>query len=149
MALKTGIIKWHGRKVFTLATKANVKAMHTAALLLERDIKIHFTLMGTGKEYKRGKKTHRASMPGQPPAIDLGHLRTSITGDVTVKAGNVIGKVGVDDDYIAAKAPVGTDIKYGLYLEVGTSKMAPRPYLRPALKRTKRKVDKIFRMANS
>jgi HK97 gp10 family phage protein len=147
--MKTGITKWYGKQVFTLATKENVKAMHTAALLLERDVKTHFTLQGSGREYKRGGITHRASTPGQPPAIDTGTLRASIMNDVSVKAGNVTGRVGVDEDYIAAKAPVGTDVNYGLYLEVGTSRMSPRPYLRPALKRTRRKVNEIFRKANS
>ncbi len=149
MALKTGITKWYGKQVFTLATKENVEAMGKAVLLLERDVKLHFTKLGTGKAIKRGKKTHRASVPSKPPAIDTGTLRASIMSDVTVVSGNVIGKVGPDVEYIAAKTPVGTDVQYGLYLELGTSKMAPRPYLRPALKRTRQKVNRIFRKANS
>lgn len=159
--MKTGITKWHGKRVFTLATKANVEAMHKAALLLQKDIKTHFT--GTKAGSVAREKARRAaggkmqiggisprSKPGQPPAVQLGNLLNSIQFDVTVVGGiNVIGKVGVDEEYLAAKTPVGTDVKYGLYLEVGTSKMAPRPYLQPALKRTRRKVNKIFRKANS
>ena len=185
--MKTGITKWYGKKVFTLATKANVEAMHTAALLLQKDIKTHFTGGGPGAvaaekarraaggKMRTGGKSP-ASRPGQPPAIQSGILRASIMTDVTVVGGvNVIGKVGPDVDYIAAKAPTGTDVNYGLYMEIGTvphtirvkkAKVlsdgstffgkqvshpgtAPRPFLRPALKRTRRKINQIFRKANS
>lgn len=146
-------IKWYGQKVFTLATAANVKAMHTAALLVERDVKMNFTLMGAGRQY--GK--HTASRPGEPPAIDTGTLRASIMSEVELSGLSVNGRVGPDIEHIAAKAPVGTDVNYGYYLELGTHKgkggtkkvlMAPRPFLVPALRRTRRKVVKIFKAAN-
>ena len=137
-------INWYGNRVFTLATETNVKAMHTAALLVEVDVKKNFTLQGQGRQY--GK--HRASRPGEPPAIDLGILRASIMSEVEEAGMNVEGRVGPDVEQIAAKAPVGTNVEYGYYLEVGTSKMAPRPYLVPALRRTRQKVVKIFKNAN-
>lgn len=137
-------INWYGNKVFTLANKANVEAMHKAALLVEADTKKNFTLQGQGRRY--GK--HIASRPGEPPAIDTGILRASITNEVELKGVGVEGRVGPDIEYIAAKAPVGTNVEYGYYLEIGTSKMAPRPFLRPALRRTRRKVVKIFKEAN-
>ncbi len=146
----TGITKWHGDRVFKLATKANVVAMEKAAALVENYVKTHFTLQGTGAASKRTKsgKKHRASAPGEPPAIDTGILRASMIHTVQKTALEVIGKVGTDIEHIAAKAPAGTDVNYGLYLELGTSKMAPRPYLRPALIATKKKVLNIFKKAN-
>ena len=143
-------IKWHGKKVFTLATKANVDAMVKAAGIIERDIKKSFTKQGTGRSYKRTKsgKRHYASLPGQPPAIDLGNLRASIMGEIEVKGVGVTGKVGPDVEMLAAKTDAGTDIEYGLYLEVGTKHMAARPYLRPALRRTKKEVKRVFVKAN-
>lgn len=137
-------IKWYGNKVFTLATEANVKAMQIAALFVEADVKKNFTLQGQGRQY--GK--HRASKPGEPPAIDLGILRASIMNEVELSGKSVDGRVGTDAEHIAANAPVGTDVNYGLYLETGTSKMAPRPFLVPALRRTRKKVVKIFKNAN-
>lgn len=145
---KTGITKWFGKQVFTLVTKANVAAMQKAAFVVEADVKTHFTLQGSGRKYTRRGIEHIASMKGQPPAIDTGILRSSIMSDVEVVGMNVIGKVGPDVELLAAKTPVGTDIKYGLYLEVGTVNMSPRPFLRPALKRTARKVKQIFKQAN-
>jgi HK97 gp10 family phage protein len=141
-------VKWFGNQVFTLATKVNVEAMKKAAFVVESYVKKHFTKAGMGRLSKRGKKYHRASTAGQPPAIDTGILRASIMSDVTTKALNVIGKVGPDVQHIAAKAPTGTDVNYGLYLELGTAKMAKRPFLRPALAMTNRKVKRIFQQAN-
>ena len=137
-------VKWFGNRVFTLATEANVQAMHKAALLVESDVKQNFTLQGQGRQY--GK--HTASRPGEPPAIDTGVLRASMMSEVVKSGTNVTGKVGPDVEHIAAKAPVGTNVEYGFYLEMGTSKMQPRPFLRPALHRTRKKVVKIFKEAN-
>lgn len=49
-------------------------------------------------------------------AVDTGRLRGSITH-------------AVDDD----SAIVGTDVEYGIYVEMGTYKMASRPFLRNAI----------------
>jgi HK97 gp10 family phage protein len=140
-------IDWYGNRVFTLATEANIAAMHKAAILVADDTKEHFTKQGSGRIY--GKRKHRASKPGEPPAIDTGTLRASIMSEVERHGSNVLGRVGPDVEKIAAKAPVGTNVNYGYYLEIGTSKMAPRPYLRPALIRTRKKVVRIFKEANS
>jgi HK97 gp10 family phage protein len=137
-------INWYGNRVFTLATDANVEAMKKAALLVESDVKKNFTLQGQGRQYGR----HIASRPGEPPAIDTGTLRASIMNEVEKSGMNVTGKVGPDIEKIAAKAPVGTNVEYGFYLELGTSKMEPRPFLRPALRRTRKQVVKIFKEAN-
>lgn len=77
---------------------------------------------GTGRVYVKRNPTrvHRASAPGQPPAIDLGHLRASVGHHIGVD------ELGMFGDW-------GTDLDYGLYLEAGTRHMAPRPWLRPSL----------------
>lgn len=60
------------------------------------------------------------SKPGEPPRKQTARLFKSIAAVVERGPGMV-------------SALVGTNVKYGRYLEYGTSKMAPRPYLRPAL----------------
>lgn len=60
-----------------------VHAQHRASLrvlgaALVRQIKLTLSLPGTGRLYKRGRKFHRASAPGHPPAVDRGLLRNSI-----------------------------------------------------------------------
>lgn len=70
----------------------------------------------TRAQKKRYGVNHKASAPGEAPATMLGDLRTSY-------------KFIVKDDY----AMVGSPLDYALSLEKGTSKMAPRPHLKPAL----------------
>jgi hypothetical protein len=41
-------------------------------------------------------------------------------------------------------ARVGTNIKYGLYLELGTRSMSARPWLRRALAERRAKIARIF-----
>jgi len=77
----------------------------------------------SGRTYKiKGKRKkareHRASAPGQPPAVDTGRLWSSITADFR-------------DDGLTGE--VGPTVFYGKYLELGTSRMAPRPFMEPAL----------------
>ena len=146
-----GITNWRGKQVFTLATEHNLIAMKKAALVVERDVKTHFTTDGTGRSSRRTKtgKRHFASLPGQPPAVDTGVLRASIMGQAKIEGIGITGKVGPDIDHIRAEAPAGTDVEYGYYLELGTKKMKARPYLRPSLRRTAKKVKQIFDKANS
>lgn len=82
-----------------------------------------YTSKGKAK-YIVGYKIHRASAAGEAPAIPHGTLRDSIQVEFISKM----------------HRRVGTNIKYGKHLELGTRKMAARPYLRPALDRAVSKV---------
>ena len=57
------------------------------------------------------------SAPGEPPHVDTGHL-----------SGRCIFWRMRDDGTLAVE--VGVNVKYGIWLELGTSRMAARPYLR-------------------
>jgi HK97 gp10 family phage protein len=65
-----------------------------------------------------GYKFHRASAPGETPAIDTGALANSFQTRMT---GRTEGEVSVHVEYAAA-------------LEFGSAKMAARPFLTPAVK---------------
>lgn len=71
-----------------------------------------------GREYRRGKKIHVASAPGEPPAIDMGYLANSIQ---TKRIQPLLWHVTVG-------------AAYGYILEFGSRKMAARPFMRPAAK---------------
>lgn len=93
--------------------------VQAAALKIENHAK-RAILRGpkTGRLYRGSKKKmHRASAPGEAPATDTGRLASSIYHRM----------IGAD------AAEVSTDVDYAGYLEFGTRKMAPRPYLKPAL----------------
>lgn len=102
--------------IFSSADGPVAKELTRIAIKVERKAKQLASTPGRGRVYGR----HRASAPGDGPAVDTGRLRASITRE-TGKVGSVL------------VARVGTDVKYAKWLELGTSKMSPRPFLRPAL----------------
>lgn len=75
---------------------------------------------------------YTASAPGEPPAVRLGGLRRSIQSEVVQEQGEYVGLVG-------------TDLDYGLFLENGTSKMLPRPWLVPTFEREQENIQAILR----
>ena len=66
---------------------------------------------------------HHPSVPGDAPAVDTGTLRRSITHEVGEEDGTAYSLVG----------STILNPPYGAYLEYGTSKMKPRPWLSQAL----------------
>lgn len=75
----------------------------------------------SGITYKKSNptRTHTASSEGQPPMSDTGRLANSITFD---RVGDLT-------------ATVGSELAYAPWLEYGTSRMAARPFFRPAVER--------------
>jgi len=75
---------------------------------------------------------HTASAPGNPPNTDTGNLVSNITVQKIAGGFDVGSRSG---------AP------YGVALEFGTSKMMPRPWLRPAAEKgIKAALDMVRRM---
>jgi HK97 gp10 family phage protein len=70
---------------------------------------------------------HIASNPGEPPNTDTGRLAGSV--QVEVESREVF---------------VGSTLQYAGALEFGTSQMQARPWLNPALEKSRAKVRKLF-----
>ncbi|WP_010660215.1 HK97-gp10 family putative phage morphogenesis protein [Brucella anthropi] len=70
---------------------------------------------------------HVPSLPGQPPNRDTGHLDTNI--ETTVEAQN------------PPTVHVTSHAEYSAALEYGTSKMAERPFMRPATEKNRKNVS--------
>lgn len=60
------------------------------------------------------------SVPGEGPAVRTGRLRGSITWRI-------------QSDAIGPYADIGSAVEYAPFVELGTSNMGARPFLRPAL----------------
>ena len=73
-----------------------------------------------------------ASAAGEPPATDTGFLVSSISYKVNRTNNEVVGTVSVSAPY----AP---------HLEFGTTHIAPRPFLQPALEENRPKIRKLFK----
>lgn len=121
---------WHGPEVEARARAEAAKKVAGAAFVVMGRAKRLASVAGTSTDSK-GKRTYGSSRssPGQPPYKQRGTLWQSIT-------------VAVDPASISAK--VGSPLMYALYLELGTSKMAPRPFLRRALRESLGDVRRIL-----
>lgn len=76
--------------------------------------------------YKRGKKWHYPSLPGNFPAIDSGRL---------------ISQIKYFNNKDSLEVGVMDDVPYGKYLEHGTKRMKARPFLIPTLKEFRPKLE--------
>ena len=90
---------------------------------VERTAKTIMRDSPTNPDVSYGKKHHHPSYAGNPPAPDTGALMRSITHEVSVKGNEVVGEVG----------SITYNSDYPRYLEYGTSKMKPRPWLSASL----------------
>lgn len=82
-----------------------------------------------GRRYRVGKgRFHKASAPGQPPARDTGNLMKML-------------KARLEDPMTAL---VESLAGYSGFLELGTSKMKPRPFLTPALEQNTDAINRII-----
>ena len=70
------------------------------------------------------RRTHRSSAPGQAPASDTGNLVSKII--VKQKTKNIVN--------------VESNADYSAFLEYGTSKMQPRPFMLPAFEKSKKPI---------
>ena len=112
--------EWHGDELLKIIESEMQKRLATAAEAVRA-------------EAVRSIRTPYppASTPGNPP-----HSRSGASG--------LLGSVFYDVNSAKREAIVGTPLKYGLYLELGTKRMAARPWLRPALERCRAKIKAII-----
>lgn len=103
--------------------------LRETAIELVSDVQFSFGSSPPGRTHQRGKRTHVASRAGFPPNVDTGRLRASITW-----RRRRAGEYEVSD---------GTEYGYGL--EVGTSGVAARPFMRPAFERARNAFEKRLR----
>ena len=113
-------VVWMGDVVFAKTAVKADKQLYLLALMVEREAKQGMKGARHGVKYPNLPNT--SSAPGEPPAVQTGFLVRKIT---TEKIGRLAYKVGVN-------------VPYGLYLELGTRHIRPRPWLRPALSRAKK-----------
>lgn len=82
-----------------------------------------------GRIYVRRGRIHQASAPGEAPAVDTGHLVTSV----------ITRRVALADYETSYGA------KYAAMLEYGTRRILPRPFVRPAINAVARKFFEAIR----
>lgn len=91
------------------------------------------------------------------PAVDTGRLRNSITFAIsgenanaptyTDSEKNTYTYEGTAPDDKEKAVYIGTNVEYGSFVELGTSKMPPRPFLKPAATKHNEEYKKIMEAA--
>lgn len=85
---------------------------------IEAEMKRSMQGVKSGRAYQRGGRVHISSAPGESPAVDSGTLFQSITSSSSGLRGKV--KVGAG---------------YAGFLDEGTSRMEPRPFVDDAIEK--------------
>lgn len=100
----------------------------------------------TGRTYLiriGGRKiNHTASAPGEAPANFTGNLRKSIGFEV--RGGDKLEFGSRSGPPAAGLSPKQSVAEYSKYLELGTSKMAARPYLKPSITKNQQNAKQHF-----
>jgi HK97 gp10 family phage protein len=123
---------WQGDKFLNKLNPTVEKELESFGYSMVNDAKKLISKKGTGKIYKTGKTSkHQASAPGQPPATASGELK-----------GSIGHKVETGRTVVALL--VGTWADHGIYTELGTKKMAPRPWLSVIFKQYAPKIKGKF-----
>ncbi len=123
-------LEWHGNEAMDHVRRRAVQFLTRACITVVRRAKELLSVAGSGrtKGKKSGPVTH--SKPGEPPYKQTGRLRASVTYEV-------------DADSLTGR--VGTNVEYGLYLELGTKKgILPRPWLRRSLAETQGRINELL-----
>jgi len=125
------IVKSNVKEVLASMAGARLaQAVMAGGFVLETAVKVSMSAAShSGRIY--GK--HKASAPGETPAVDTGVLVNSINTEL------------VSSSDSEAWAQVGTGVEYAEWLEFGTSKMAARPFMRPAYDNNEAKIKDIIR----
>lgn len=119
------------RQVISRGTRA-VNALRNAELEVLKGQR-------SGRIYRKPhtkSATYTASAPGEPPARRTGNLRLHWNGNV--KTGSA-SKGGVE-----VIAELESQEAYAGYLENGTSKMAPRPFVEKIKEKAQSEIAKIY-----
>lgn len=128
-------VEWNSADIIARARAGAAKGVVAGTELVRGEaISLILDTPKTGRIYRRRGVEHRASAPGEPPASDTGRLVNSIKSD--------FGKL---ESQLTGTVVAGTS--YAAYLEFGTSRMEPRPFMRPALANKKSEVEGVITAA--
>ncbi len=132
-------IQWNGEAVKTAIRAEMARRLQAAAVVVQNEARLLLSVPGTipaggGGRDKKGRSRRvygsNPSLPGEPPRKQYGHLRRSVAREV---------------DRLSLTARVGTNLKYGRWLELGTSRgLAARPWLRRALSQARQQITAIL-----
>ena len=125
-------IRWRAKAVIEKVVNGVDKNLGKASEMLASDIRGSFPASGGSGTRSGGGDARNVSEPGWIPHVQTGFLKRNIG---VQRKGRLWYRVGTG---VGNKESVG----YALWLELGTSRMEARPYMRPGLKRNKSRILK-------
>ena len=151
--------KWNLLQLGRLINLTAAERMEVVCIGLVNDIKGSFgaaskmpAFKETGMRKRKGAskrwRQRNSSRPGDPPNVVTGTLRSSISyaiSDGRTSGKGIFGSPKAGPESVVGV--VGSHIQvppYPYHLEMGTSKMKARPFLRPALDRAIPYIKQIF-----
>lgn len=122
-------VKWSGDSVLDKVARAAMIGIIEAANIVHAEgTRLMQESPRGGKVYVSKGRTHKASAPGEPPAVDTGSLVQS--GVITPNYEDISATVKWTSDHAEP-------------LEFGTDKMEPRPFARPAVANKQKEINDI------
>ena len=130
---------WRGKEYKRQMERHLGRNLDSAAIMLSAKIKESFGSSGVTGTRSGATKAQRAanrSEPWGPPNVDTGHLKRNVGYDTPVgrpftrRVGTGIGNM--------------MSVGYAMWLEFGTRKMLPRPFLRTAMSRFGAQIRKMI-----
>ena len=120
---------WHGPKAVKAINREMRKRIKDSAQFWVRYARERMGVAGHNVS-RQGTGTHAGnSKPGQHPRKQTGHLRRNVTWEMEIRK---------------PLARVGTNVKYGRYLEEGTHNMSPRPWMTLTNRDTRTSIKRII-----
>lgn len=127
-------LDWHGAEALEMIRERALEFVTSAAIIVERRAHVLLSIPGTVVSIAKGSKGKRKtdavrSKPGEAPRKQTGDLRRKTTYEV-------------DAETLTSR--VGTNLKKGKALELGTSRgLLPRPWLRRALAESQTEIQSL------
>jgi hypothetical protein len=127
------------KKLGANAEKAIAQGVYMTAQQVRTDAVKSIQAQSAGEtvtRYSQGGNpyNHVASRPGDAPNTDTG---------------NLVKSIAVEPSKPSADMAVGSGLDYALWLETGTKRMKPRPWLMPAVDANRKKLnDNITKAVN-
>lgn len=123
--------------VIRAGAKASERSLHVIGMLITNQVKVNIT-----------RAFPPASAPGRPPHLRTGGLRQSYKFDVNPARGRRVASVSIGSDASTVQpVPPGKPVVYASYVEFGTSRMAARPHLRPAVDQIRPLIPGLIRLS--
>ena len=130
--MKVVFTEWNPLAVIQMAKQLSRRNLEQASQLLIDKIQESMRSGKSGRSYG----FHVASATGETPAIWKKKLYNALEYKIVEEQGELISRIGVNVE--------GSDNGYAMFLELGTSKMGERSYLRRTLFQNENEIRRIL-----